>query len=121
MIKALWGTCDGEGISLRQTGEGLWETTVPARPSGEYTVALWAEDAAGNRTYFCTLLLTYDVTRLCCSTKVLDVGSEWSLAEVLAVFGGSSVATTAQAAPVDAVPELSRIELEILRCERCGR
>lgn len=102
MIKSIWGTCDGADILFRQTSAGLWETTVPARVSGEYTLSLWAEDAAGNRSYFCTVLLTFDITKLCCRFRVLDIGAGWSLDDVKTAFSCADV------------------NVDLVRCDFCG-
>ena len=46
MIKQIIGTVDGSDIVLKADSAGLWTATVPAKPNGEYVVALWAEDDA---------------------------------------------------------------------------
>lgn len=119
MIKSIWGTCDGAKILFQRTPAGLWETTVPARASGEYTVSLWAEDAAGNRSYFCTVLLTYDVTKLCCRFQALDIGAGWSLDDVRTAFSCADVRTGRVS---DAVAAFSQADIgvELVRCDLCG-
>lgn len=121
MIKRIWGSCDGVEILLRQGQEGLWETTVPSRPTGEYTVALWAEDDAGNRSYFCSILMTYDITQLCCRVQLLEVGADWSTDQVAAVLSRREMSARLLPDPVGITVDLHEIVVELIRCQLCGR
>lgn len=121
MVKRIWGTCDGGQILFTQSEAGLWEATVPAHANGEYTVALWAEDAAGNQSYFCTLLLAYDITQMCCAITILDVGTNWTQDDVRVVFANSDVRADETCTNVCIAPELRPVDLDVIRCEICGR
>lgn len=104
MIKSIHGTCAGASVVLAPTQEGFWDVTVPPRPSGEYAVDLWAEDDAGNQSFFCSVLLTYDITQMCCRMEVLQIGSGW-----------------AAVCQVKTLAALSPIAVEVVRCQICGR
>ncbi len=119
MIRSIWGTCDGAEILFQRSQAGLWETTVPARASGEYTVSLWAEDAAGNRSYFCTVLISYDITKLCCRFQVLDIGAEWSLDEVKAVFACQDVNACRSPDETQSNFRHEDVAAKLIRCDLC--
>ena len=121
MIKRIWGSCDGAEILLRRSQEGSWETTVPSRPTGEYTVALWAEDDAGNRSYFCSILMTYDITQLCCRIQLLDIGADWSADDVAAMLSRREISAVLLPDPVRITVGFHEIAVELIRCQLCGR
>lgn len=121
MILRIAGTCDGAEIVLTRGASGRWETTVPAKANGEYPVELWAEDEAGNRSYFCTLLLSYDITQLCCSIRVVAIGARWSAQDIAAVFGPPKVHVSFALRSVTAAAEIKKADVRIVRCRICGR
>ena len=43
---------------------GLWTAAVPFVESCEYVIDLYAEDEAGNISYYATYLLTFDASKL---------------------------------------------------------
>lgn len=121
MIRRIIGTVDGSEIALTADPAGLWKATVPAKPNGEYAAALWAEDEAGNRSYFCTLLLSYDITQLCCRVRVLDVGASFSSRGVAALFGAPTVRVAARVRPLRVTAAVRGAEMKVVRCRNCGR
>ena len=121
MIKQIIGTVDGSDIVLKADPAGMWTATVPAKPNGEYIVALWAEDDAGNRTYFCTVLLTYDITQLCCHIKVLSIGAAWSAKDVAAVFGARRAKMTPHVRRVRMNTKIGAVRMRVIHCRLCGR
>jgi len=121
MIRRIAGTCDGSDIVLKADPAGLWTATVPAKPNGEYAVALWAEDDAGNRSYFCTVLLSYDITQLCCRVKVLGIGAEWSARDIAAVFGAPAARISPHVRRVRVAAAIRHTRMKVIRCRLCGR
>ena len=60
-IARVYGTCNGHDIILALNPETRrWEVNVPKIPSGKYVVDLYAEDEAGNRAYYATVLIEVD-------------------------------------------------------------
>lgn len=65
-VKRVYGTADGTDILFIYDEEsGRWETTVPRDKDGRYVVSLWAEDFAGNKSYYATILFTVDTKSMC--------------------------------------------------------
>lgn len=64
MIARVWGEYDGKEIVFRQQDGGLWKAVVPKDMDGEYVVAVWVEDEAGNQSYMSTLLFAVDPATL---------------------------------------------------------
>lgn len=72
MVAMLKGTIDGNEIIFTRTNGNIWEARVPVMESGEYIVALYAEDEAGNSTYMATILYVVDIERLCFDIEFID-------------------------------------------------
>ena len=51
-------------LEFIKTSEGLWTAAVPFVESCEYVIDLYAEDEAGNISYYATYLLTFDASKL---------------------------------------------------------
>lgn len=73
MIARVWGEYDGKEIVFRQQDGGLWKAVVPKDMDGEYVVAVWAEDEAGNQSYMATLLFAVDPASLRFKVSTLEV------------------------------------------------
>lgn len=56
MVKRVFGRANGTEISFERKGGDRWEAIVPSNLEGEYIVELYAENDAGNITYFCKSL-----------------------------------------------------------------
>ena len=76
MLKRLWGVANSYVLTfaLAHTYDdsSQWIANVPKDLSdGEYTVQIWAEDFAGNSTYYANLFFTIDAGKLCfCFEKI---------------------------------------------------
>lgn len=71
MVQSVYGVCDGYNIIFTRRGDtDLWDVDVPFDHDGQYVVALYAVDYAGNEGYFATVLFT--VTRFCVTVKIID-------------------------------------------------
>jgi len=117
MIKRVWGRCNSADIVLSRDG-GQWTVTVPGG-KGEYIVELYAEDDAGNSGYIATMLLTYDVTKLCATFKVADVAAGYSMADVAAALG-PGIEASAWTGAVDVTGGMSEIGVSVSGCEISG-
>ena len=59
MTIQVWGLLGSSKIIFDRTDGNIWKVTVPFLESGEYIVALYALDDAGNQAYVATILLDY--------------------------------------------------------------
>lgn len=121
MIKRVYGTADNISLTFEMdAATGLWQAAVPSDADGEYVVALYAEDEAGNTAYMATVLYTVDLKNLYVSIHVLEYAADVDTAVVDAVLHGHiGVAGGIQACVLSA--SLSNVELAVVRCELCGR
>lgn len=63
MITRIEGKADGYTLVFDQVGPNEWEARVPVDVTdGMYFVALWLYDAAGNCSYYTTVLMVADIT-----------------------------------------------------------
>lgn len=73
MITQVWGMLGDSRIVFNKTDGNIWKATVPFMESGEYIVALYAVDEAGNQAYMATILYTVDLEKL--EGSVTSVGN----------------------------------------------
>lgn len=64
MVTRVFGRAGQYDLEFIKTSEGLWTAAVPFVESCEYVIDLYAEDEAGNISYYATYLLTFDVSKL---------------------------------------------------------
>lgn len=63
MITRIEGMADNHALVFARSEDGYWTAEVPPDlEDGTYYVTLRAWDAAGNSTYYATVLLTVDIT-----------------------------------------------------------
>ena len=63
MITRIEGRADGYTLVFDRVADNEWEARVPMdMTDGMYLVALWLYDAAGNSSYYTTVLMAADVT-----------------------------------------------------------
>lgn len=79
MITQVWGTLGSSKIIFDKTDGNIWKVTVPFMESGEYIVALYAVDEAGNQAYMATILYTVDLEKLRYEIKMLDYSAQGSM------------------------------------------
>lgn len=72
MVKRVYGTANGQNIIFERMEGNRWEARVPSNLSGEYAVDLYAEDMAGNISYFCKMLFVINGHRM--SVRILERG-----------------------------------------------
>ena len=89
MITQVWGTIGNTRIVFDKTDENIWKTTVPFMESGEYIVALYAVDDAGNQAYMATILYTVDLEKLRYEIKMLDYSAQGNMNDFWVVLEGS--------------------------------
>lgn len=56
MVRRVYGKANDFDIIFNHIEGDRWETILPGNMYGEYVVELYAEDTAGNVSYFCTML-----------------------------------------------------------------
>ena len=61
MTTQVWGLLGSSKIIFDRTDGNIWKVTVPLLESGEYIVALYALDDAGNQAYVATILYVVDI------------------------------------------------------------
>ena len=79
MITQVWGMLGDSRIVFDKTDGNIWKATVPFMESGEYIVALYAVDEAGNQAYMATILYTVDLEKLRYEIKMLDYSAQGSM------------------------------------------
>lgn len=117
MLKRVWGRCNNTDVVFSGDG-GQWTATVPGG-AGEYIIELYVEDEAGNSGYMATMLLTYDVAKLCATFKIADVAAGYSAADVVAALW-PGVEVNAQVVDVDITGGMSDVGVNVSGCEICG-
>lgn len=129
MVKAVYGKCEGYDIIFTRRGDtDLWDVDVPFERDGNYVVALYAIDYAGNEAYYATVLFT--VKRFCISVKVLDINVDAGINLSIINDGVSFnckaesnqdyIAQANESKFVIFAPALSDYYLHAVRCEKCG-
>ena len=76
MTTQVWGLLGSSKIIFDRTDGNIWKVTVPFLESGEYIVALYALDDAGNQAYVATILYVVDLENLRYEIKMLDYASK---------------------------------------------
>lgn len=76
MVTRVYGRVEGESVIFTLSDNNVWNCNVPAVPDGEYVVELYAEDEAGNVTYFATILFTVDTKHLTFKVKWIKFASD---------------------------------------------
>lgn len=76
MTTQVWGLLGSSKIIFDRTDGNIWKVTVPLLESGEYIVALYALDDAGNQAYVATILYVVDLENLRYEIKMLDYASK---------------------------------------------
>lgn len=64
MITRVYGSVEGHEVALTRTDDGSWICIVPKTVDGEYAVELYAEDDAGNVSYFANMLFEVRATHV---------------------------------------------------------
>ena len=64
MVQRVIGKGNDFELVLEKNGDE-WKALIPANLSGEYAIELWAEDAAGNRSYLASAIFIIDASMLC--------------------------------------------------------
>lgn len=76
MTTQVWGMLGSSKIIFDRTDGNIWKVTVPFLESGEYIVALYALDDAGNQAYVATILYVVDIESIQYEIRMLDYTSE---------------------------------------------
>ena len=87
MTIQVWGLLGSSKIIFDRTDGNIWKVTVPFLESGEYIVALYALDDAGNQAYVATILYVVDLENLRYEIKMLDYASKAYRKEYCVVAG----------------------------------
>ena len=87
MTTQVWGLLGSSKIIFDRTDGNIWKVTVPFLESGEYIVALYALDDAGNQAYVATILFVVDLENLRYEIKMLDYASKVYRKEYCVVAG----------------------------------
>lgn len=74
MIITLHGTINSSPIVFQRNDNDAWSCEVPYVENGKYVVELYAQDDAGNETYFATILFSIDFKNLVFSFEWLKIG-----------------------------------------------
>lgn len=78
MVTRITGMADHHALEFIPGNDGYWSASVPPDlEDGTYYVALTAWDAAGNSTYYTTVLMTVDVTGIRLAWQDGDYLPDW--------------------------------------------
>lgn len=86
MLKKVYGKSNDIDIVFEQNYEGKWETVIPRDVSGVYYLQLYAEDDAGNTTYFSTVYMKFDPSSFCISFNVVDFNGNLEMKKFIECF-----------------------------------
>lgn len=75
MVQRVIGKANDFELVLERSGDE-WRALIPANLSGEYAIELWAEDAAGNRSYLANAIFIIDASTLCAHIILQDYAAE---------------------------------------------
>ena len=82
-VKRVWGTADNISLIFQPNEQtGRWEAKVPTDQDGQYVVALYAEDFAGNVAYMATILFIVQLRGLRVDFRLLEVNTHFSFSDV---------------------------------------
>lgn len=127
MVREVYGQCDGYQIIFRRRDDSdLWDAIVPFDRDGQYVVALYAVDYAGNESFYANVLFT--VKRFCISVKILNVNTSVNTDLDLFKLEKACLYSTAQALRLVpgfrqisiCVPRIMAYNVTAVRCEKCG-
>lgn len=66
MITAVWGRADGHNVVFQPSQRGDWWVSVPPDlTDGQYAVEIWAENDAGEQSYWTGTLYMVDSVLVC--------------------------------------------------------
>lgn len=91
MITKVVGKCNSIDIVFNRLDGDKWETLFPINPKGEYIIELWATNDRDVTSYFATIRFSYDPKTLSVKFDILDVGTNFTAADVNALFGVNNV------------------------------
>lgn len=86
MITRVYGTVDGVEVIFTPSPDNTWTCTVPRTADGEYIVDLYAENDAGNTTYFATVLFTVRGVEVTVTWLTVNTAASMSAFDVEAVL-----------------------------------
>ncbi len=117
MIKQIFGKVDTQNVAFTHN-DTTWVASVPADKTA-YCLEIWAEDFAGNVSYMSTILITYDLEKLCFKFEIVDVGASWSTKDVVALFQSSDITSNISADDINLTLGTNDVQIEILKKECC--
>lgn len=117
MIKSVLGKSNTADVKFTSDGT-IWQAEVPAGDVA-YCVEIWAEDFAGNESYISTILITYDLEKLCFKFEITDTAPNWQKYDVMALFTPKNLELSTDQPQVDMEIKNSDVQLKIMKKE-CG-
>lgn len=86
MIKRVYGKSNKIDVVFERNHEDKWEAIIPRDASGVYYLQLYAEDDAGNITYFSTVCMRFDPSSFCAKFEVIDFVGNSEMKEFVESF-----------------------------------
>lgn len=88
MVSKVVGYVEGQELLFLPYQQNEWRAFVPAVPTGQYVIALYAYDEAGNSSFFATALFTVDLEKLIYKIEFIQYTNA---ASVLFGFGAEKI------------------------------
>lgn len=117
MTTQVWGTLGSSKIIFDRIDGNIWKVTVPLLESGEYIVALYAVDEAGNQAYMARILYVVDLENLCYEIKMLDYAAETQMEDFMIGTRMADFTIGAQAAGFEFDAQMQKYSIEQERLE----
>lgn len=76
MIKRVFGYLNGQEITLVQRDLKLWDVEIPKVKEGKYIVEIFAEDEAGNISFFAKVFFEINANCTCVNFKMMNYDLE---------------------------------------------
>ena len=116
MTTQVWGLLGSSKIIFDRTDGNIWKVTVPFLESGEYIVALYALDDAGNQAYVATILYVVDIENIQYEIRMLDYAAQTTGFTIEAQMADFTIEAQTTGFTIEA--QLQKYSIEQERLER---
>lgn len=101
-------------IFIKQEGKNRWDCVVPLLPSADYVVELFADDEAGNTSFFATILLIVDLERFTADIKILTYNVDIIEESFIEQFRKQNIIADAKATEYNTMLKINTFSTELM-------